>query len=58
MPELYLLEKIDKTAKQIVDAVSTSVLVKTDYEQTLNMVKAIVFGLLIDIGKRGAEEKK
>lgn len=57
MTDFIFLAKVDKTSKQIVDAVSASVLVKNDYEQTLNMVKGILFGLLIDIGTEGAKEK-
>lgn len=57
MEELLLIEKVIKTSKQIVNNVSTSVLVKADYEQTVNMVNGILLGLLIDIGKGGAKEE-
>lgn len=57
MEDLLLIEKIIKTSKQIVNNVSASVLIKADYEQTVNMVNGILLGLLIEIGKDGAKEK-
>lgn len=55
---INFMAKINKTSKQIVDSVSTSVLVKNDYEETLNMVNGMVLGLIMDIVTEGAKEKK
>ena len=57
MQELLLIEKLIKASKQIVNNVSTSILAKADYEQTVTMVNGILLGLLIDIGKGGAKEE-
>lgn len=57
MQELFLIEKLIKASKQIVNNVSASILAKADYEQTVIMVNGILLGLLIDIGKGGAKEE-